>query len=278
MATRERNSTMNINRRSAIKTIGTLSAANVFIGGRAFGQQKATAFALIGDGAHPFDMIKTSLDNNIVSQTGITIDYTRDPALLDPATFAGYRMLIFSRAYIRGITDEQQLAIQSFVQNGGGALFLHNSTDLARPTGTPVLRDVIGGYWLQHSGNLSDSETVRQYRVTIANRQHPITQGVNDFVITGEHHYNQYDKDPRNVFLRSETIDGWSYNNIEGDPHYDERLGERGFGPSVASGWAYDYGAGRVCFMAQGHTLEVNMHEEIRKLQKNAALWVMKRI
>jgi len=270
---------MNINRRKAMKTIGALGVTGALINVKAYGQtQKATAFALLGDGAHPFEMVQTALDNNIVRQTDITIDYNRDPALLKPEYLKGYQILIFARGYIREMTTEMEQGVQSFVQNGGGALFLHNSTGLARPPERPIMRDVIGGYWLQHSGNLKDSVTIRPYRVTIANSQHPITQGVNDFVVTGEHHYNQYDKDPRYIFLKNETIDGWSYNNIPGDPHYDERLGERGFGPSCASGWAYDYGSGRVCFMAQGHTLEEYMHEELQKLHRNAALWVMKQI
>ncbi len=270
---------MNINRRKSLKTIGTLGLTGTYFTGQALGQtKKATAFALLGDNSHPFDMVKTALDNNIVRQAGITIDYSRDPALLKTEYLKDYKMLIFARGYIREMTSEMEQVVQSFVLNGGGALFLHNSTGLARPPERPILRDVIGGYWLQHSGNLGESVSVRPYRVTVANNQHPITQGVNDFVTTGEHHYNQYDKDPKYVILRNETIDGWSYNNIKGDPHYDERLGERGFGPSCASGWAYDYGAGRVCFMAQGHTLEEYLHEEIRKLHKNAALWLMKKI
>ena len=112
----------------------------------------------------------------------------------------------------------------------------------------------------------------------ITNRDHPITKGVNDFVVTGEHHYNQYYKDPSFVFMINESLDGWRYNNIEGDKHYDSRIGDRGFGPSCFSGWAYDYGKGRVCFMAPGHTLDVLMNPEFVKLQQNAVRWCLKQI
>ncbi len=46
--------------------------------------------------------------------------------------------------------------------------------------------------------------------------------------------------------MTNESMDGWAYNNIEGDPHYDQRIGEKGFGPTAWAGWAYDYGKGRV--------------------------------
>ena len=259
--------TTNIDRRSAIKTMGALGIANTLVSTKVFGQnRKADAYALVG-GSTPIEVVKTALDENIVKGLGITIDYVGDPKQMK--TLDGYRLLI--TLHYKQFTKEQEKIVQSFVRNGGGALFLHNSTDIAKATGTEIIRDVIGGYWLRHT-------EIRPYRVKITNRNHPITKGVNDFVITGEHHYNQYDKDPRNVFMINESIDGWAYNNIEGDKHFDAQLGDLGFGPSGWSGWAYDYGKGRVCFMAPGHTLDILMNPEFVKLQQNAVRWCLKQI
>ena len=205
---------VNINRRSAIKTLGALGIANTLVSEKAFGQnRKVDGFALVG-ASTPFETVKTALDENIVKGLGLTIDYTGDPK--EMTTLDGYRLLI--TFHYGPFTVEQEKMVQSFVRNGGGALFLHNSTDIAR-RGTAILRDVMGGYWLRHTD-------IRPYRVKITNRNHPITKGVNDFVITGEHHYNQYDKDPRNVFMINESIDGWAYNDIEGDKHYDKQVGD----------------------------------------------------
>ena len=258
---------VNINRRSAIKTIGALGITSTLVSAKAFGQTKKTdAYALVG-GSTPFEVIKTALDENIVKGVNITIDYESDVKKM--STLDGYRLLI--TLHYGPFTVEQEKMVQAFVQNGGGALFLHNSTDIAKATGTEIIRDVIGGYWLRHTD-------IRPYRVKITNKNHPITNGVNDFEITGEHHYNQYDKDPRNVFMINESIDGWSYNNIKSDKHYDKQLGERGFGPSGCSGWAYEYGKGRVCFLAPGHTLEILINSEFVKLQQNAVRWCLKQI
>jgi len=257
---------MNINRRSAMKTIGALGITSTLISGKAFGQnRKADGYALVG-ASTPVETVITALDENIVKGLGITIDYEGDPKQM--TSLDGYRLLI--TLHYGPFTVEQEKMVQLFVRNGGGALFLHNSTDIAR-RGTEIMRDVIGGYWLRHTD-------IRPYRVKITNRNHPITKGVNDFVITGEHHYNQYDKDPSKVFMVNESIDGWAYNNIEGDKHYDKQVGDKGFGPSGWSGWAYDYGNGRVCFMAPGHTLDVLMNPEFVKLQQNAVRWCLKQI
>jgi len=268
----------NINRRSAMKTIGALGVASTLVSGKAFGQTtKATVFACIGDGAHPFDMIKTALDANIAKGLNITIDYSNDTAMLNDSKLDGYRLLIIALDAFREL--EKAKAIQAFVQNGGGFLILHNSTNNANRSGSPdIMRDIIGGHWLYHSGVKAHSKAVRPYKVKITNKNHPITNGVNDFETIGEHHYNQYDKDPRYVFMTNDTIDGWAYNNIVGDKHYDERLGDRGYGASCPSGWAYDYGKGRVCFLAPGHTLDEYMNPEYIKLQKNAIRWCLKQI
>jgi type 1 glutamine amidotransferase len=271
---------MKVNRRSVMKTIGALGITSTFISKKTFGQginKKATAFALIGDDDHHFDTIKTALDATIVKGINITIDYSNDTTQLNASTLDGYRLLITALGNIMDLTVPIEKDVQAFIQNGGAALFLNNSTDIA--TDTFIMRDIIGGHWLQHSGVLAHSKAIRPYRVRITNRNHPITKGVkNDFEITGMHHYNQYDKDPRYVFMTSDTIDGWSYNNMVGDKHYDERLGSRVFGPSCPSGWAYDYGKGRVCFMTPGHTLDEYMNPEFVKLQKNAVRWCLKKI
>ncbi len=255
-----------VNRRSAIKTLGAMGIANTLVSAKVFGQNRqADAFAYAG-GSTPLEVVQTALDANIADGLGMSIDYEQDPVKVP--SLDGYKLFI--TMHYREFTAAQEKMIQSFIKNGGGALFLHNSTDIAR-RGTEIMRDIIGGYWLEHT-------EIRPYRVKITNHNHPITKGVNDFVVTGEHHYNQYDKDPRYTFMINESIDGWMYNNIEGDKHYDARLGDRGFGPSCWSGWAYDYGRGRVCFMAPGHTLEILTHPEFVKLQQNAVRWCVKQI
>ncbi len=255
-----------IDRRSALKTLGALGIAQTLSSATVTGQgRKADGFALVG-ASTPFEVVRDALDANIVKGMGITLDFTGDPKQM--TSLDGYKLLV--TLHYGPFSPEQEVMVQNFVKNGGGALFLHNSTDISR-RGTGILRDVMGGYWLRHTD-------IRPYRTRITNRNHPITKGVNDFETTGEHHYNQYDKDPRHVFLVNESIDGWSYNNIEGDIHYDSQVGNLGFGPSGAAGWAYDYGNGRICFMAPGHTFDELVHPEYVKLQQNAVRWVLKQV
>jgi len=97
------------------------------------------------------------------------------------------------------------------------------------------------------------------------NKQHPITQGVQDFMVNDEQHFVTYDKDPQYIFLRSENIDGLT-----------ELFEGKDLGPKAIAGWAYDFGKGRVVFTAVGHTLHALWQPEYFKLQKNAVRWLLK--
>ena len=72
-----------------------------------------------------------------------------------------------------------------------------------------------------------------------------------------------YDKDPKNIILQSENIDGLRYET---------------YGTKAIAGWAYDYGKGRVAYTSPGHTLHALWQPEYVKIQQNAVRWLLKRI
>ena len=114
---------------------------------------------------------------------------------------------------------------------------------------------------LAGSFKISLVRVIRKFKVKVVNGNHPITRGVNDFVVTDEQHYMKYEKDPKHLLLRSVNEDGLTYKEL---------------GTSSAAGWAYDYGKGRVCYLAPGHMLTVLWNPEYEKLQKNAVRWLMR--
>jgi len=246
----------------------------------------ATAFALVGDRYHNSDYIRTALGKTLVEGAGLSIDFTDEVTLLNAETLGNYRMLIVFRdgmlwpdgyggvgAYpgkggdveIRSVpplpeieakprmwlTAEQGRAVREFVENGGSAFFFHNNSHVS--LASEDYRHVEGAVYTGHP-------PIRAFRVRIVNRDHPITRGVNDFLVVDEQHYVDYDKDPKHVLMRSENADGLPY----GDQ-----------GTSCEAGWAYDYGKGRVCFMAPGHMITALWNPEYVKLQKNAVDWLL---
>jgi len=272
-------------RRSAIAALaGGAVAASV---GRS--AQKATAYALIGDRYHNSDYIRTGLNRTIAKEVGVSIDFCDETKMLTSETLNGYKLLIVLRdgmiwpdgypdentnaAWVatgkpklvseppvprtaakpeNWIKPEQGKAVRQFVDGGGAALFLHNTTHVGLTD--PDFRHVLGAAYAGHP-------PIRTFKVKVKNPDHPIAKGVRDFIVTDEQHYMEYDKDPKNIFLETVNEEGLTYRNL---------------GATAPGGWSYDYGKGRVCYMSPGHLLNVLWNPEYIKLQQNAVRWLLR--
>lgn len=275
-----------ITRRSALTALA--GAALTPLRARATG--KATAFALIGDRYHNSDYVRVGLTRTIIKELDVSIDFTDETSLLNAETLDGYKILVILRdgmiwpdgyggdestnaAWVATgrpklvsapllpqvkarseywMKPEQGKAVRQFVDAGGGALFLHNTTNVS--LADPDFRHVMGGAYTGHP-------PIRTFKVKVTNSQHPITQGVRDFTVTDEQHYMTYDKDPKFLFLQTVNEEGLTYQN---------------YGSTAPGGWAYDYGKGRVCYMSPGHMLTDLWNPEYVKLQHNAVRWLMR--
>jgi len=255
----------------------------------AFGREKATAFALIGDRYHNSDYIRIALGKTIGQELGVSIDFRDEVALLDAEELRGYKLLIMLRdgmTWPNGYTDEssnagyvhtgspkivsepalpkwegnahywitqaQGKAVRDFVTAGGSALFYHNVTYISPHNDD--FRDVLGAVTEGHP-------PIRTFKVKVVNKEHPITRGVGDFIVTDEQHYVTYQKDSKYLLLQSVNEQGLTY---------------KGLGSTSAAGWAYDYGKGRVCYLAPGHMISDLWNPEYEKLQKNAVRWLLR--
>ncbi|HSA97300.1 MAG TPA: ThuA domain-containing protein [Acidobacteriota bacterium] len=294
------NQTRFLSRRSALRRLGAAGAAAslgpVVLGSCARGgtgktaAAKAEVLALVGDRFHSFDYIRTALARTLVKEGGITVDFTPDPGLITAEHLEGFRLLVilcdgmtFPGGYggpfsfmdqvkvvsdpplppldetpVMWITPEKGRAIRRFVETGGSAWFFHNASYISGAN--EDFRHVEGALFTGHT-------PFRPYKMKVVDRDHPITRGVGDFVITEEQHYVIYDKDPKHVLVRSVNEAGLEYST--------EKYGNQG--ATCEACWAYDYGQGRVCFMAPGHTIPSFWNPEYLKLQKNALSWLLRR-
>jgi hypothetical protein len=287
-----------VTRRSAVRAVtsigGALGLAATVAAPRAkaintVASTKATAFALIGDESHNSDYIRSALNSTLVNDAGLSIDFTDEEKLLSYDNLRHYKMLIIFRdglrfpngywyarawqpkpeevvsdppirkkiggARVGWMTPEQGRAVKQWVSEGGSLWGWHNNSQLSLMN--KDYRDVQGAIYAGHP-------PIRPFKVTIVNRDHPITRGVNDFVVTDEQHYLKYEKDPKHVLATSVNEDGLEYT---------DQLGRTS--NTCESAWAYDYGKGRVCFTAVGHMVSALWNPEFEKMQKNAVKWLL---
>jgi type 1 glutamine amidotransferase len=268
---------------------------------------------LMCDRYHNQDYIRVSLDR-LFKELGLPVEYTTNyydlsARLLEPyQLFIAFRdNMIWPGGYSSGaagegarqpqdglenpgefppekaeswITEEQGQAVKDFVSAGKGFYSLHNNAFVSRSSKN--YRDVQGGVALGHP-------PIRPFKVRIANKEHPITQGVEDFMVTDEQHYAIYDKDPKNILLHGENLDGFtcesgsrqSAGSGAAAPEHQGLSGPEApqdQGTTSISGWAHEHGKGRVVFTAMGHTNDVMWHPEYFKIQKNAVRWLLKEV
>lgn len=187
--------------------------------------------------------------------SGLQVEYTTDFAGLDAGALAGKRLLVILRdgmEWPQGpdqphqvwMQPHQEEAIEGFVAGGGAFLPLHNA-GWAYPWKNGY-RKVMGGYYQGHP-------PVAEFGVHVVSR-HPITAGVEDYTITDEQHFLWFDHHRVQLLLKSQGSNGME----------------------SAAGWAYQYGQGRVAYLANGHTLEILRHPMVQRLLHNAARWLLR--
>ena len=214
------------------------------------------AVLLAGDRYHSADDAFAGV-GPALEAAGLEVEYTTDVRSLDADLLrGGMKLLAILRdgmEWPRGEDGEysvwmephQEEAVEAFVEGGGAFLPLHNA-GWAYPWKNGYRR-VMGGYYQGHP-------PVRPFVVTVADSQHPITRGVSDYEIVDEQHFLWFDYDRVDLLLKSRGEDG----------------------KESAAGWAYEYGSGRVAYLANGHTLEILRHQMVQRLLHNAVRWLLR--
>ena len=285
----------NISRRNVIRNAGLVAGAG-FLGSipsegiqsqsvaPARGNGKPRALALIGDRYHNADYVRVSLDK-VFQELNIPIDYTIQYDEISASLLRNYQLFLALRdgmiwpngylgpdaytayeadletpktfpdpAPVRWITEEQGAAVKDFVSAGNGFYALHNASDIS--TNTKNFREVAGGVYGGHP-------PLRPFEVRATENKHPITDGITSFIVNDEQHYVVYDKDPKYIILEAENIDGLKF---------EDR------GTKSISGWAYDFGKGRVVFTAVGHTVHAMWAPQYIEIQKRSIRWLLKEL
>ena len=213
------------------------------------------ALVLIGDQPHEPGHLEEGL-RPVFEATDVVPHFTVDVHALSAKNLAKVQLLVILRdglqrpgkeasTFFTWMTPEQERAVVSFVEAGGGFLNLHNSMGLYPEHGAYL--DLIGGRYIGHG-------PLERFRVEVADPDHPVTRGVSAFFVADEQHTPPYDEGRVHLLLRNRSDDG----------------------KSAAAGWVREPGRGRLCHLANGHTLEALLHPMYQRLMCNAVRWCLR--
>lgn len=238
-------------------------------------------FAVIGDRYHNADYIRVHLDR-LFREMGIAYDYTIDHREIRLERLRQYPVFLFFRdglhfpgGYVgpdaypfatrlmddppdskseTWVTEDMGRAVKEYVEGGGSLYSVHNNPNVANYSDT--FRSVVKGIYQGHP-------TVRPFKVEVVRHDHPITEGVTDWVTTDEQHYPAFDGEEATILLRSVNLDGLTFD---------------GRGTSNVAGWAHELGRGRVVHSAPGHNLDALWKPSYLRFQKNAIRWLLREV
>jgi len=172
--------------------------------------------------------------------------------VFDSALIAQYDVLLFYDM-VQEIDDAQKAAFLNVLNDGKALVFLHHS--LVSYQEWDEFEKIIGGrYGLTNKDQ--DSSTYRHdvdIPLTIVNKDHPITRGMDDFVIRDE-----------------------VYGNFKVLPTVHPLLRTTHPESGEIIGWTNDYGNSRIVYLQLGHDHFAFENPDYRRLVKQAIEWVQK--
>lgn len=141
---------------------------------------------------------------------------------------------------IGSVTDGQRDGLSRWLASGKGYVGIHSAADSFRED--PDYRNLVGGYFITHP-------RYRDYQVSVTEVAHPITEGLDEFMVKDEQYILDYD--PRVTVLATAL---WK-------------------GKTMPVVWVKPHGQGRVCYIALGHDPAACQHPVFRQLLQRATLW-----
>jgi len=156
-----------------------------------------------------------------------------------PERIAPFKLVVFYWT-LGEITDAQKRGLLNHIAAGNGYVTCHSGADSFR--GDPDYRALVGGYFLTHP-------QYRSYQVSVVKSDSPITQELDEFMVTDEQYIVDYD--PRVNVLANGLYQG----------------------RAVPVLWTKDWGKGRVYYNALGHDPKACEQDIFQVLFVRGALW-----
>jgi type 1 glutamine amidotransferase len=208
---------------------------------------KTRALVLCDDQWHPAETIRCGLG---ALGCDFDFEFLEDGAAWSADRMNDFSLTVLAKANITSskieqpwLTAESSAAFPDYVRRGNGLLVVHAGS--SRYEKLPAMNALIGGAFVRHP---------EPCEVTLEPaKPQPMIEGVKTFTVHDEHYFMAMNGVPVDAFLLSRS--------------------EHGEQPA---GWTRSEGAGRICVLTPGHSVEVWLHPSFQKLLLNALRWTAK--
>jgi type 1 glutamine amidotransferase len=204
-------------------------------------------------GHQPYEVAKWA--RRIMDELDYEVEEITDPHLLE-RDLTGYDLIVLGWTQsltTEDLTDRAEQRLWEAARAGTGFAGWHGM--VASFLASLPYSFLIGASFVEHPGG----EAVRvPFEVKIVDRDHPVTEGVDDFEVASEQYYLHYD--PAIHTLATTTFDG--------EPDVPWLAGVEM--PAI---YVKQFGEGRVFFAMGGHELEEMERPEMSRLVRQGMEW-----
>lgn len=176
--------------------------------------------------------------------------------ILTPERIAKYRLIICCKSnsviaannapwFEPGVTEVCPKEFEEYIRAGGGFLVVHSGLAYNRTRCSEYV-DLVGSQFISHPPRCT-------VNVLVTKPEHPVADGISDFVIRDEHYGMEMACEDADIFLESTS----------------EKGGRQ------PTGYTRKMGKGRLCALTPGHTLDVWENPVFQKLCTNAMEWCL---
>ena len=207
----------------------------------------ANIHALVITGGHGFEQDPFwEMFNSFENFSYDTVVFPDAFDYLNVETVKNYDALVFYDMW-QEITADQQMAYLELLNRGKPIVYLHHAL-ISFPE-WEEFNQIVGGVWTQGKGTVKHNV---QYTIQIADPDHPVTKGMQDFEIEDET-YGNFDTNPDvHVLLKAEHPES-----------------------APVIGWTHQYGNSQIVYIQLGHDGLAYGNPGYRKLVDQGIRWVV---
>lgn len=204
-------------------------------------------------GHFPYDVAKWAM-GVMEGDLGFEVETTQDPHLLE-RDLIGYDLLVVGwtqATTTEDLTDRAEARLTEAVRSGTGLAGWHGMTASFRSS--LPFSFIAGASFIEHPGGEGIDVP---YDVRIVDREHPVTQGVEDFEVQSEQYYMHVD--PSAHVLATTTFTGEHLPWVEG--------------VEMPVAYVRTFGEGRVFYAAPGHLPKDLQNPPVERLVRQGLRW-----